>query len=192
MEDLRKYKSKCLLKAAFLKLFDTKLYKQISITDICAEAELNRKTFYTNYESVDDLLKDCIADHLSPFFHQCTDCSPRSSYDFFFSMQVYIDFILHDKEFFSRINLNNLANHVMQVWQDLYIKRFSSIPASDLDTALKQELFYSYGMNICWSNLIWVIKHSDQPADTLLASSLECHQYYIDYYHAIYHPQEET
>ena len=191
MEDLRKCKSKRQLKTAFLELFYEKPYRQITITDICTAAELNRKTFYTNYETVDNLLRDCIADRLSVLFNRFKDCDPRASYNFFLSMQIYIDMILENKDFFQRIIQNNLDHQVGQVWQSLYIEFYPTSPAKDLDSSAKQELFYTYGMNICWGNLLWAIHHSDQPADVLLATSLECHQHYVDFYHDIYHPKNE-
>ena len=60
MEDLRKRKSKESLRAAFWRVLETKPYNQISISDITRTAGLNRKTFYTNYQNLDELLNDCL------------------------------------------------------------------------------------------------------------------------------------
>lgn len=53
--DLRVQKSRRLIKDTFLKLMEEKGYKNITITDIAADAQINRKTFYFHYESIDTL-----------------------------------------------------------------------------------------------------------------------------------------
>lgn len=64
--DLRIVKSKKAIKEAFLSLIKEKGYVNVTITDIAHKALINRKTFYTHYETkenlyneiVDELIKD--------------------------------------------------------------------------------------------------------------------------------------
>ena len=63
--DLRVQKSKRLIKDTFLNLMEKKGYKNITITDIAAEAQINRKTFYFHYESIDKLYNDISDECLS-------------------------------------------------------------------------------------------------------------------------------
>ena len=45
---------------ALLKLLETKDYEYITIKEICEKAGYNRSTFYLHYESIDDLLNECL------------------------------------------------------------------------------------------------------------------------------------
>lgn len=63
--DLRVQKSRRLIKDTFLALMEEKEYKNITITDIAARAQINRKTFYFHYESIDTLYDEIAADFLS-------------------------------------------------------------------------------------------------------------------------------
>ena len=40
------------IESAFISLLQTKSVREISVTDICAQADINRSTFYENYADV--------------------------------------------------------------------------------------------------------------------------------------------
>lgn len=50
--------TKRLLKEAILRVLKKKELKQITITELCAEADINRITFYRHYETPCDVLED--------------------------------------------------------------------------------------------------------------------------------------
>ena len=54
--DLRVIKTKKAIRQAFAELMSRKPIEEISISDISAEALINRKTFYAHYASVDEIL----------------------------------------------------------------------------------------------------------------------------------------
>ena len=58
MENQRVRLSKMLLKNALIKLLKEKPLEKITIYELCAEAQLNRVTFYKYYGSQYDLLTD--------------------------------------------------------------------------------------------------------------------------------------
>ncbi len=45
---------------AFLEILENKDFEYITIKEICEKAEVNRSTFYLHYETIDDLLRECI------------------------------------------------------------------------------------------------------------------------------------
>ncbi|MGN1124249.1 MAG: TetR/AcrR family transcriptional regulator [Eubacterium sp.] len=45
---------------ALIELLDEKDYQYITVKEICNRAEVNRSTFYLHYESINDLLAECI------------------------------------------------------------------------------------------------------------------------------------
>lgn len=58
--DLRVIKTKKSICNAFTKLLTQKDYRAITITDIAKLADVNRKTLYNYYSSIDDILKDIV------------------------------------------------------------------------------------------------------------------------------------
>ena len=62
---LKKFESKyyntaCLMDEALILLLEKKEYSFITIKEICEKAGVNRSTFYLHYETLDDLLSECI------------------------------------------------------------------------------------------------------------------------------------
>lgn len=57
-KDLRVRRTLKAIRSAFHELVLTKNYSDISITDLTELAEINRKTFYLHYSSLDDLVKE--------------------------------------------------------------------------------------------------------------------------------------
>lgn len=66
-KDLRVVKTKEAIYNAFKSLLLEKEYEKISITDVTTLAKINRKTFYSHYETLDDLLLE-IQSNLSKEF----------------------------------------------------------------------------------------------------------------------------
>lgn len=62
--DLRIIKSQKAIKKAFLELIKEKGYANITITDIAKKAMINRKTFYTHYETKEILYNDIVDEFL--------------------------------------------------------------------------------------------------------------------------------
>lgn len=53
---------------AFLELLEEKDFAYISVKEICARAGVNRSTFYLHYETVGDLLRECVERSQQQFF----------------------------------------------------------------------------------------------------------------------------
>lgn len=62
MEDVRIEKSKKRLKKALLRLLEHKKFDDITVSQICSEAKVNRMTFYNHYQSKMELYQDAVAD----------------------------------------------------------------------------------------------------------------------------------
>ncbi len=71
--DARVRYTKKALHDALLKLMETKPIKQITVTEVCNLAQLNRATFYKHYQNCDDLLlqieNELIADYVATLKH---------------------------------------------------------------------------------------------------------------------------
>ena len=64
MENRRVRMTKKLLKDAILELMETRNLDKVTVTDICAAADVNRSTFYAHYEDVHHLLREIENDML--------------------------------------------------------------------------------------------------------------------------------
>ncbi|MCD7891755.1 MAG: TetR/AcrR family transcriptional regulator [Ruminococcus sp.] len=58
---------------AFLELLEQKDFEYITVTEICKKADVNRSTFYLHYETIGDLLSECLEgmnDHFFRYFQE--------------------------------------------------------------------------------------------------------------------------
>lgn len=76
-EDRRVKYTKMVLKESFIKLLEKKDISQITIKEICEDADINRATFYAHYSDQHDLLRkienellDNVREHLKEFDQQ--------------------------------------------------------------------------------------------------------------------------
>lgn len=58
--DMRVQRTLESIQAAFRVLVENNAYSSLTVSALCAEAKIGRKTFYTYYDSLDDLLKESI------------------------------------------------------------------------------------------------------------------------------------
>ncbi|WP_413378136.1 TetR/AcrR family transcriptional regulator [Paenibacillus taichungensis] len=68
--DKRILRSKSDIKETFLRLLSQKPFQQISISEIVREANYNRGTFYANFATKEDLLREIIQEVLVEFVQQ--------------------------------------------------------------------------------------------------------------------------
>ena len=54
------YNTACLMDEALIALLEKKNYEFITVKEICEKAGVNRSTFYLHYETMEDLLYECI------------------------------------------------------------------------------------------------------------------------------------
>lgn len=54
------YNTACLMNEALILLLEKKEYSFITVKEVCEKAGVNRSTFYLHYETMDDLLSECI------------------------------------------------------------------------------------------------------------------------------------
>lgn len=64
-EDRRTKYTKQVIKDSFLKLLNKKSYTQLTVTELCRLAEINRGTFYLHYYDLEDVLDDILSELVS-------------------------------------------------------------------------------------------------------------------------------
>ena len=75
-EDLRIVKTRRALREALVELLEKTDYAKITVTAIAQTACVNRKTFYSHYRNVDDLVAEVIACNIEQLCHDALDDEP--------------------------------------------------------------------------------------------------------------------
>ncbi len=73
-EDLRVQKTMTAIKESFEALICEKEYNEITVTELCARAKINKKTFYHYYPTLDDLLSEMQLQYSSSYIELVKDC----------------------------------------------------------------------------------------------------------------------
>lgn len=58
--DIRVIKTKKIIKEAFIELIEIKGYNNVTVSDICKLADINRNTFYLHYQDKEDLISKLV------------------------------------------------------------------------------------------------------------------------------------
>lgn len=66
-QDKRSYESSSMIYEALAELMKEKEYSKIKINELCERAKLGRVTFYRHYDTIDDVLRRELDDHLMEF-----------------------------------------------------------------------------------------------------------------------------
>lgn len=77
------YNTALLMNQALIELLNKKEYDFITVKEICKKAGVNRSTFYLHYETIDDLLRECIQNSDKQFL----EYFPNSTKEFFDKMR---------------------------------------------------------------------------------------------------------
>ena len=72
-EDLRVQKTIAAIKESFEELICEKNFHEIRVTELCARAKINKKTFYHYYPTLDDLLAEMQIEHTQRYIDLVKD-----------------------------------------------------------------------------------------------------------------------
>ena len=81
MANRQSMRSRKMMQQALLELLEERIYKKISITEICNRADLSRRTFYDHFDTKDDLLNSLVDDMLEPVFKSMKNMILTSIYN---------------------------------------------------------------------------------------------------------------
>lgn len=71
--DRRVVRTRKAIRQAFLTLMQETEYQKVTITGIAREADIDRKTFYLHYQSVEDLANEIVQDEADRIVRTCLD-----------------------------------------------------------------------------------------------------------------------
>ncbi|TKC18831.1 TetR/AcrR family transcriptional regulator [Robertmurraya kyonggiensis] len=161
--DRRILKSKQALKDALLSLMKEKDFKEITITDIVKLADLNRGTFYKNYQYKEDILEELIDDIITDLTNSYRE--PYKSIDNFdiknltSSAIKIFDHVSKYGSFYTLIvkstNLSGFQNKICEVIKNLALQDLFNQHVSSKINREIQASYHAYaifGMIIEWVN----------------------------------------
>lgn len=99
--DRRTAYTRMVIKEAFLKFLEDKSLEEITIKEICLEANINRATFYRNYEDIYQLFEEIENELIQEAFPNGTN-----SYD----ITQLLDVIYHNQAFYKEFFSNHLQS----------------------------------------------------------------------------------
>ncbi len=108
--------SKKMLEDALIRLMATNEYSKITITQICQEADLSRRTFYRLYKTKDDILNEHMALLATSFIEKIKEIKPKHYPEvaavYFSFWQEHIDLLKLLKKNMLLDTLYNMAEKV--------------------------------------------------------------------------------
>ncbi len=171
---------------ALLLLLEKKEYPYITVKEICAKAGVNRSTFYLHYETMDDLLGECI-DMITARFHekfeesdaQFTGVANASKEDSFLItpkyLTPYLTFVAENKRVFSLIARKPELFDTAKVFNRMYKEIFSPIlDKFDVPEKDKPYVFEYYSRGVMAIVMKWLSLDCNRPIDEIVALITDC------------------
>lgn len=136
--DVRIEKTKAKLENALLKILRKKRIEDISVVELCAEAKVNRSTFYVYYSSVEELFDDIFGRILYDMKKELQEKKIVSLEEL---LRIYLKYAKENQTVFQSIHEHNINYHC--------IKQMTSLISGYLDkkkmqTILQNNLVFSY------------------------------------------------
>ena len=123
--DLRVYKTRRNIKKTLLSLLEQKPLENVTITELCDTAMINRKTFYRHYQNVSEVLTDIENDLVEDFLRVMRD-KDTSCLEAFKILDRIQEFVLKNKatleritrltpDMFSKGKLRDMLHHTLRI-----------------------------------------------------------------------------
>ena len=145
-------KTKNKIEKAFIELIDEKGFEQVSVSDICDRASLNRTTFYTHYFNINDLLEKLENEKMMELTNRFTDKELNNNFE---KIRAALSFVKENKSFYKIYfrmtpNLNILDNYVPPKFYYDYMNIPKNISKEDYDICVSFFKFGLAGLMIKW------------------------------------------
>lgn len=107
------------IRTSLMQLLETQKYSQITIKDICKNADLSRQTFYQIFKSKDEVMQY----HFSILFQEfAEECDPFRNIDISKISYNFFNFFYIHKEFIDILISNNLTYFLEQQFE-IYLNK---------------------------------------------------------------------
>ena len=124
-------RSQNMISEALVRLMENYPFQKITVTQLCLEADVGRKTFYRNFEFIEDVLTyqmDALYEEYSKFIF------PNSNVG---KLRTHYEFILHHHKYINLLMKNNLVTMFMERFYNFRM----SLVATISDSPIEQEYY---------------------------------------------------
>lgn len=177
--DRRQKKTRSAIYAALSKLLDKKRFSEITVQEILNEADVGRSTFYTHFETRDDLLREMCTEIFTHIFSAIQTREKGHDFsgekDSLDSQLVHILYHLRDNDYnLAKILCSESAGMFMQYFREYLVTLFEN-HADEIknDAPLDFKINFlvgSFADTISW----WVKNDMKDSPETVISYYLKC------------------
>lgn len=169
-------RSKEWLTSALLELMKNKPFRDISISEIAAKADLSRRTFYRSFSSKEEVI--CF--HLQRIWSTgVKKLSTDEDHSYEHTIRWYFELWYEHRELALLLYRNDLMALVLQeynhLFRDVYLMRKGNFPLAKQSEAMKYALSYSAGglLNVLWQWASEGMQKSPEEVTKLLVVAIQ-------------------
>lgn len=179
--DRRVLRSRAAMVAAFEDLLAEKAYEDITVTDIARKADVDRKTFYKHFGSIDGLLAYVLDSHIDDIVentHGLLACTGESEQGGF-AVRIQVFFEMVNRAIMENISLKRRVFECVPfdlmftcIKQSMYeeLERYCMIPASVRSDQLDYYLSFVFG-GILSAYRQWIMMGGDTPIENVSSAA---------------------
>lgn len=148
-EDRRTKYTKQVIKDSFLKLLNKKRYTQITVTELCRLAEINRGTFYLHYYDLEDVFDDILTEIISDTTDVITHvtCAHKQQNG---CTYPFCDKIHNNPQYHSFFLDDTVSSRIIEKLADIYKEDYvTRLMSHSLLTFQQAEAVFYFQMNGC-------------------------------------------
>ena len=158
--------SKQLITEGTLRLMGQYRFKDLTVTQICQEAQIARRTFYRNYEYTIDILEyyldQMFETYLSEYYEPEQNIANK--------LKCYFDFFLQHREFLMCIGRNNLF-YLLKQTHERYMTEFlcnlDIVPYAVTRLKINDYVSGFITSTICSNLAIWISRNFETSSDIM-------------------------
>ncbi|AKS70074.1 TetR family transcriptional regulator [Staphylococcus schleiferi] len=127
--DKRIKKTQKAIKQTILNLLQEKQIEEITVTDICEESEIVRRTFYAHYTDKYDLIEHIMDDYISDFIEICHF---KENVDFTLGNIKWFQYLYENREIFNTLFRSSISS--------LFNRKLENIINEQIELKLREDL----------------------------------------------------
>ncbi len=127
--DKRIKKTQKAIKQTILNLLQEKQIEEITVTDICEESEIVRRTFYAHYTDKYDLIEHIMDDYISDFIEICHF---KENVDFTLGNIKWFQYLYENREIFNKLFRSSISS--------LFNRKLENIINEQIELKLREDL----------------------------------------------------
>lgn len=135
--DRRQKKTRAAIFSAFTQLLQKKSYTKITVQDIIDAADIGRSTFYSHFETKDELLRNMCTEIFDHVFS--SELNPETTHDFSLSQRDPAHMVTHIL-YHLRDNRNQITGMLNSESSEIFLKYFKEYLNSYVTSCILKEL----------------------------------------------------